>query len=83
MDAEVFAGEGYSNFDHLWNAGAKEAIDNGARMCHSAWNFHGEISKNGDTYEEEVWQYHSLVKTVTAPTLDELVLAVCDEFGHG
>lgn len=74
--------EAYSNFDHTWNDGAREAIDNGAQMQHSAWNFVGYISKNGDVYEEQVWQYHSHVKTVTAPSLDELVADVNHQFGH-
>lgn len=74
---------GYSNYDHTWDEGAREKVEAGEKVEHFAWEHYGQIWKDGDEYVEEVRQYHFVVATVRAPTLDDLVREVNSRYGRG
>ena len=72
---------GYSNFDRAWDDGAKERVEAGVRVTHSAWNFNGTIWKADGLYHEEVCRFGAVVAVHTNTDLEELVREVNDEYG--
>jgi hypothetical protein len=82
--AEVtWSGKGMSNFDHTVDPGLEDDLRAGMRGEHSAWNFHGEVWFDPDegVFKEEVSVYGVKRGVLSAPTLEELMRAVSDEYG--
>ena len=65
----------YSNFDHEWDEGAKEALEGGEFWVrHIAWNHNSHMWRGEDgRFYEEIWRFHVHVATLVADTPDELV----------
>ena len=75
---------GMTNFDHTIDDGFAEALQaqpNRVFGRHSGWNFNGMVWWNGTQFVEAVFQYHVLEKVLTAPTLEELMIVVSEEYG--
>lgn len=72
-----------SNFDHSVDDGLADDLKAGMRAAHSAWNFNGQVWWDPDEefFKEDVWVYHAKVATRSAPTLEDLMRVVSDEFG--
>ena len=72
-----------SNFDHSQDDGLEEDLRAGKRGTHSAWNFNGQVWYDpvADVFREDVWVHHAKMATLSAPTLDDLMRVVNDEFG--
>lgn len=73
-----------SNFDHVVDEGLAEALkeNEGAIYgAHPATNFFGKVYYSNEKYYEEVWRYHSVVDTLSADTLEDLMTLVNDKHG--
>ena len=72
-----------SNFDHTQDEGFEDDLQAGMRGTHSAWNFNGQVwyDPDADLFREEVWVHHVRMAEHSAPTLEELMRTVNDEFG--
>lgn len=71
-----------SNFDHHIDEDGEARLKAGGVFArHAGWNFNGTVWWDGSQFCEAVWQYHSHVATLTAPTLRELMTDVNDEYG--
>jgi hypothetical protein len=72
-----------SNFDHTVDPGMDEDLRAGMRGEHTAWNFHGEVwfDPAEGAFKEEVSVYKVVRGILSAPTLEELMRAVSDEYG--
>ncbi len=74
---------GMSNLDHEIDPGFAEALKkNQVFGIHSAWNFCGDVWWNGEQFVENVWRFHSIVDTIKADTLQELMEFVNDGYGY-
>jgi hypothetical protein len=74
---------GISNFDHAIDPGLEADLRAGMRGSHAAWEFHGTVwfdAKAGQ-FCEAVRRYRALIGIVGRPTLEELMVAVNDEYG--
>jgi hypothetical protein len=80
---ESWSQNGMTNFDHSIDDGLADDLKAGLRARHSAWNFNGQVWWDPDeqVFREEVWQYHAVVATRSALTLEDLMRVVNDEFG--
>lgn len=75
---------GMSNCFHDIDAGFAEALlARPAQVLgrHAGWNFNGKVWFENGLFHEQVWCYRQPVKEISAPTLEELMTAVNDEFG--
>ncbi|KKN13753.1 hypothetical protein LCGC14_1003030 [marine sediment metagenome] len=70
-----------SNFDGAVVEGAEEALRNGFWGRHAGWNFNGSVWYKDGLFKEDVFAYHVYQTTLMAPTLQELMEKVNDEFG--
>jgi hypothetical protein len=72
-----------SNFDHSVAPGLEEDLRAGMLGTHSAWNFNGQLRHDAEqsAFTEEVFVYHVSQGVRSAPTLEELMRVVNDEFG--
>lgn len=79
-----WSARGMTNFDHSIDDGLADDLKAGMRATHSAWNFNGQVWWDADEemFKEDVWRYNALVATRSAPTLEDLMRVVNDEFGH-
>jgi hypothetical protein len=79
----TWTSKGMTNFDHSVDAGLADDLKAGMRASHSAWNFNGQVwyDPDEDVFKEDVWVYHAKVATRSAPTLEDLMRVVNDEFG--
>jgi hypothetical protein len=77
------SGLGMSNFDHTIDEGLAEALRNGKRGEHAAWNFHGTLwyDQQSEEFCELVRRYRVPVTVVRARSLEELMSAVNSEYG--
>ena len=76
---------GMTNFDGSIDDGLAEALqaEPGAVFGrHAGWDFNGLVYFSDGMYHEEVWVYGAPRETISAPTLLELMEAVCSEYGH-
>ena len=74
---------GMSNFDQEIDKGFAEALKTSHVFgTHSARDFNGDVYWNGKQFVEDVWRYHSLVDTIKADTLPELMELVNNEYGY-
>jgi hypothetical protein len=75
--------KGMSNFDHSIDDGLADDLKAGMRASHSAWNFNGQVWWDPDeqVFKEDVWVYHVKQVTLSAPTLEDLMRVVNDEYG--
>jgi len=75
---------GMSNFDRVIDAGFAEAlrdIPGKAFGRYSGWNFNARVWFDSDLFHAEVWVYGSPVKIIRERTLENIMVAVCEEFG--
>jgi hypothetical protein len=82
--AEVtWSDKGMSNFDKTVDPGMEEDLRAGMRGQHSAWNFHGQVwfEAAEGVFKEEVSVHKAVRGTLSAPTLEELMHEVNDEYG--
>ena len=71
-----------SNFDHEIDEGFEEAlVEKETFGRHAAWDFNGLVYHKDDQFHEDVWRYHSFIKTISAPSLSELMEKVNDQYG--
>ena len=73
-----------SNFDHSIDEGFEDALKEKPNvLCgqHSGWNFCGYVWFDGTNFVEQVWQYHTPVEEVAAPSLKELMENVNEKYG--
>jgi hypothetical protein len=73
-----------SNFDHEIDEGMEEGLKEPKTYSeHCAWDFHGKVWYDADegVFKEEVWRYKEPVAVMSAPTLQELMTTVNDEWG--
>jgi hypothetical protein len=71
-----------SNFDHTIDPGFEEALRRGDCWGrHAGWNFNGQVWFADGMFYEEVWVYRVPQEVISAPTLEELMDAVNDEYG--
>lgn len=82
-DGIVWSARSMSNFDHSVDDGLEDDLRAGMRGTHSAWNFNGQVWYDPDeqVFKEDVWVYHVKQATLSAPTLENLMRVVNDEFG--
>lgn len=76
---------GMTNFDGTIDDGFAEALMERPGEVfgrHAGWNFNGQVYFKDGQFHEEVWVYGSPRQTISAPTLPELMEAVCAEYGH-
>lgn len=71
-----------SNFDGRIDDGMKNALMDGEMGVHSAWNFYGSVYYQDGKFVEEVRVYGTLVDTVEADTLEELMETVNSKYGY-
>lgn len=72
-----------SNFDHEFDSGKLDKVKAGGHSCgYAGWNFWGDVWYEDDLFHCQVKQYHRHIDTITAPTPDELMTAVSDEYGQ-
>jgi hypothetical protein len=50
--------------------------------AHTAWDFYGLVFCDGKEWVEQVWRNKVLVGELRAQTIEELILKVCEEYGH-
>jgi len=82
--AEVtWTDKGMSNFDRSVDPGLADDLKAGMRAQHSAWNFCGEVRWDAERelFTETVRRYRAEVGQFTAPTLEELMAEVNDQYG--
>lgn len=74
---------GMTNFDQSIDEGLADDLRAGMRATHSAWEFNGQVWWDADeeVFKEDVWRHNALVATRSAPTLEDLMRVVNDEFG--
>ena len=54
----------------------------GLKAGYSAWEWNGTVWMEADgTWKCEVWRYHALQITIEAPSPEDLVKAVCSQWG--
>lgn len=72
-----------SNFDHTVDPGMEDDLRTGMRGQHTAWNFHGQVwyDADGGWFTEEVSVHKAVRAILSAPTLEELMREVNDEYG--
>jgi hypothetical protein len=72
-----------SNFNYSADDGLEDALRDGQRGTHAAWNFNGLIwfDPADGQFWERVSRFHVPVATVSAPGLRELMEKVNDEYG--
>ncbi len=76
---------GMTNFDGSIDDGFAEALQaQPAKVFgrHAAWDFNGLVYFYDGEFHEEVWVYGSLIQTISADSLPELMEAVCEKFGY-
>jgi hypothetical protein len=70
-----------SNFDHEIDRDIEAYIKGKPLFSrYAGWNFNGKCWWDGD-WNCAVWCYGSHVDTITKPTLEEIMEAVCSEYG--
>ncbi len=77
--------QGMSNCDHSIDDGFEAALRAAPLKVygrHAGWNFNGLVWFDGKDFVEEVWVYHVPRTVITAPTLEQLMQDVNDQFGH-
>ena len=73
---------GMSNFDHKIDSGFAEALKKDQVFGnHMAWDFCGDVWWDGTQFVENIWRYHSIIDTIKADTLQELMELVNDKYG--
>ena len=75
---------GMSNADHTIDDGFEEVLKSGEVYGHHyGWDFCGEVwwYEEKSVFVEQVRQFHIVVDTITAPTLESLMAAVNNEYG--
>lgn len=71
-----------TNVDHSIDDGLEEALKAGSVFGrHAGWNFNGKVWWDGEQFVEEVWRYRTLVATMRAETLRELMTKVNNDWG--
>lgn len=73
-----------TNFDHSIDDGLEEYLKSGGKDAkHAAWNFNGNLyyKEEDGLFYEDVYRYHNFEETFSAPTLQELMDEVNQEFG--
>lgn len=76
---------GMSNFDGAIADGLATALQAEPAQVfgrHAGWSFNGKVYFADGQFHEAVWCYGSLQGTISAPTLRELMIAVCDVYGY-
>ena len=76
-------GLGMSNLDQSIDPGLEQHLKAGGEGSHWAWDFGGTIRWDAESsvFAEEVFVHHESQGTRTAPTLEELMRVVNEEFG--
>ena len=74
----------YNNIDHVQELSDEDVIKSGLYHQHAAWNFCGWVwyDKEEEVFKEEVWEYYSLVDTISAATIKSLIDKVNAEHGY-
>jgi len=78
-------GVGMCNLDHSIEPEIKDKLIEGEGLIfceHTAWNFWGAVWFQNKKFHEEVRVYHSIIKTISCDSLEELMEEVNDEFGY-
>jgi hypothetical protein len=76
-------GSVYSNCDHELNEELAMRLDAGDTVAkHHAWDFVGEIWKDGDKWFEEIWQYRTPVEVLEADSLRNIIEAANEKYGY-
>lgn len=73
-----------SNFDHEIDDGFEKALkEKPNKVCgtHAGWDFYGKVFYDGEQFCEEVWVYGSVIETIKANNLEDLMSAVNDKYG--
>ena len=75
--------KGMTNYDYSVDGGFEDDLRAGLRGLHAAWNFNGQVwyDPDADLFREEIWVHHVLAAEREAPTLEDLMRVVNDEFG--
>jgi len=81
MSEVRWADEGLSNFDRHIPATLAQNLHDGMLAEYCAWNFHGILSWNGTQFQCIVSQYHAVVATIKADSLQEITEECCGRFG--
>lgn len=84
METEIaWSDKVMSNFDHTVDPGLEDDLKQGMHAQHAAWNFCGEVRWDAErqVFTEIVRRYQAEVGEVSAPTLEELMSEVNDEYG--
>ena len=74
-----------TNCDHVVDDGLEEElITNEGKVygIHSGYSFNGRVYYEDKKFHEEVWRFGDVVETLTADSLRELMLDVCDKYGY-
>ncbi len=76
-------GHVYSNFDHELDEeiAARLANEDGTAAEHSAWEFHGDIWREGERWFNLIMCHHCHVATIEADTLRDVIDQANAEFG--
>jgi len=73
-----------SNVDNKINEAVAGKIKGKSYFAqYSGYNFCGYVWWQAGQWHCEVWQYNSHIKTVSADTLEDIMIEVSDEFGYG
>lgn len=83
MTEVTWSDNSMSNFDHTVDPGLEDDLRAGMLAQHSARDFCGEVRWDAERglFTETVRRHHAVVGQVSAPTLEELMREVNDEYG--
>ena len=77
-------GDMYSNFDHILQNGAEEAVQEGDKyFTHPAWNHYGYVWFADGMFHEMVKQRGTHVATISDESLKQVLAEVNDTYGDG
>jgi hypothetical protein len=72
-----------SNFDHSIDAGFEDALkDKWVFGRHAAWNFNGSVWHENNQFHSEIWVYHRYQETLSADSLEELMIKTNEIYGY-
>lgn len=75
-------GSVYSNFDHEMDPAVEAQLANGdGSATHPAWNYHGQIWKDGDRFFELVRRFGVPVEVFEGESVADVVAQAVEEFG--
>lgn len=72
-----------SNLGHIIDIDVAEAIKNKPFFSqYSGWDFCGYVWWQADKWHCEIWTYRSWRETISADTLEIIMVKVCDTYGY-